>query len=219
MSLLIYNYSYVVLNIEQKFQYLYLLILIVLFIYLIHQIAIHYLEIEMKVLAFAATNSIKSINKELISYATTLLNKHEVEIIDINDYQMPIYSIDLEEAHGIPEAAADFVKKIADADVLLISYAEHNGSYTVAYKNLFDWASRKSQKVYQDKSIVMMSTSPGPGGATSVLQSAENSAHFFDGKVLATLSIPSFYENFDSVKCEISNPELNEQLKAVLAKI
>lgn len=44
----------------------------------------------MKVLAFAASNSRKSINEELINYAATLLGKHEVDIVNINDYEMPI---------------------------------------------------------------------------------------------------------------------------------
>jgi chromate reductase len=48
----------------------------------------------------------------------------------------------------------------------------------VAYKNLFDWASRKKREVYQDKPIIMLSTSPGAGGAKSVLSAATESAHF-----------------------------------------
>ena len=103
----------------------------------------------MKILAFAASNSRKSINKDLINYAATLLDKHEVDIIDINDYEMPTHSSDLEEAQGISDAASRFLKKIEDADAMLISYAEHNGNYTIAYKNLFDWASHENQKVYQ----------------------------------------------------------------------
>lgn len=173
----------------------------------------------MKILAFAASNSRKSINKQLINYATTLLSGHKVDIVDINDYQMPIYSSDLEEAHGIPDEASRFLKKIEDADALLISYAEHNGNYTVAFKNLFDWASRENQKVYQGKSIVMLSTSPGPGGAKSVLSLATGSAHFFNGEVKASLSIPSFYDNFDQETCELKNSELVSQLKTVLAAL
>ncbi|MDA8646455.1 NAD(P)H-dependent oxidoreductase [Porticoccaceae bacterium] len=173
----------------------------------------------MKILAFAASNSRKSINKSLINYAATLLENHEVEIIDINDYEMPMYSSDLEEAHGIPDAASRFLKKIQDADALLISYAEHNGNYTVAYKNLFDWASRENQKVYQGKSILMLSTSPGPGGARSVLTLATESAHFFNGKVRASLSIPSFYDNFDQEKYELNNTDLVSELKAALATL
>lgn len=172
----------------------------------------------MKILAFAASNSRKSINQALITYAGTLLSNHTVDLIDINDFEMPIYSVDLEEAHGIPEAANRFLKKIEEADGLLISYAEHNGNYTAAYKNLFDWASRKNREVYQGKPIIMLSTSPGPGGAKSVLGLASGSAHFFNGKVLASLSIPSFYDNFDLEKGELVNEDLADKLKDVLGK-
>lgn len=173
----------------------------------------------MKILALAASNSRQSINKDLITYAVSLLHQHEVEILDINDYDMPIYSSDLEEAHGIPSAALNFLKKIEAVDVLLISYAEHNGNYTVAYKNLFDWASRANREVYQGKSIVMLATSPGPGGANSVLALARESAHFFYGEVKASLSVPDFYDNFDQDKGELRNPDLISKLRSVLDTI
>ena len=171
----------------------------------------------MKILAFAASNSSTSINRELIGYAASLLGDHEVEVLDINDYEMPIYRSDLEQALGIPEAASRFLAKISDADALLISYAEHNGNYTVAYKNLFDWASRENQQVYQGKAIVMLSTSPGPGGASSVLALARDSAHYFSGQVKASLSVPDFYNNFDQARGELTNPELVGALKSALA--
>ena len=170
----------------------------------------------MKILAFAASNSRKSINKALIKHSAKLIENAQVEILDINDYQLPIYNIDLEEAHGIPEAANDFLSKIAEADALLISYAEHNGNYTVAYKNLFDWASRSNREVYQGKPIVMLSTSPGPSGANSVLSLARDSAHFFNGEVKASLAIPSFYEHFDLDKCELTNEDLLAKLRSTL---
>lgn len=170
----------------------------------------------MKVLVFAASNSRKSINKDLIRYASTLLANSDVDFIDINDFEMPIYNIDLEEAHGIPEAASRFLDKIAEADALVISYAEHNGGYTVAYKNLFDWASRKNREVYQGKPIVMLSTSPGASGATSVLSHAVESAHFFAGRVLASLSVPEFFKNFDQTKGALTNPYMVTRLKEVL---
>ena len=173
----------------------------------------------MKIIAFAASNSRKSINKELIAHAATLLHQHEVEILDINDYEMPIYSIDLEEAHGIPAAASKFLQKLSDADALLISYAEHNGNYTVAYKNIFDWASRENREVYQGKSIVMLSTSPGPGGAKSVLALARESAHFFNGHVKASLSIPDFYGNFDLNKQVFTNSTIASELAVTLSTI
>jgi len=176
----------------------------------------------MKVLAFAATNSRNSINKALVTHAAELLKETrqaQIEILDLNDFEMPIYSIDREQQDGIPEPAQAFFNKIGEADVVLISYAEHNGNVTAAYKNLFDWTSRIDQKVYQNKAALLMATSPGPGGAQSVLASASGSAPYFAMDVRATLSVPSFYDNFDSDAGVLTNNELVQQLAAALAKL
>ena len=173
----------------------------------------------MKLLAFAASNSSKSINKKLVTYACSLVKNAEIEILDLNDFEMPIYSADREEQDGIPKLAHAFYKKIGAADALLISYAEHNGSYTAAFKNLYDWTSRIDAKVFQGKPMVLLSTSPGPGGARSVLATAKTSAPFFGGEVLADLSVPRFYDNFDTDSGEISNPDIKQQLKAAIAKL
>jgi NAD(P)H-dependent FMN reductase len=171
----------------------------------------------MKILAFAASNSRKSINQQLVKYAAGLCTNDQVEVLDINDYEMPIYSSDREEAlPSLPEQAQLFFSKITQADALIISFAEHNGSYTAAYKNLFDWASRIDSKVFQNKAMLLLSTSPGPGGAASVLAAAKASAPYFAGDVKSTLSIPSFYENFDLETQLLKNSELQQQLKEAL---
>lgn len=172
----------------------------------------------MKVLAFAGSNSHQSINKALVSYATTLLEE-DVEILDINDYEMPVYSVDRESEEGIPKQAQQFYDKIGDADALVISFAEHNGFYTAAYKNLFDWTSRINQQVYQGKQAVLLATSPGPGGASNVLNTAEASAGYYGMDVKATLSVPGFYDNFDMENARISNTEIQSQLETALATL
>ena len=170
----------------------------------------------MKILAFAATSSSKSINKQLVRYAASqLASQHEdteIEILDINDYELPLFSEDREAELGQPELAKAFLAKIGSSDMVIISFAEHNGSYTVAYKNIFDWASRINPKVFQNKAMVLLATSPGPGGASSVLAAATASAPFFDGNVKASLSVPSFYDNFDSEQGLINNDDINEKL-------
>ncbi len=173
----------------------------------------------MKLLAFAATNSQQSINRALVTYAASQVNADEVETLDLNDFEMAIYSIDRENASGIPEQAQLFFEKIGQADAVLISFAEHNGTYTAAYKNIFDWASRINQKFYQQKPVIMLATSPGPGGAKNVLDTAVTSAPFFDAIVVSSLSIPSFYENFDLEKQTLINEELNSQLISLVTKL
>ena len=174
----------------------------------------------MKLLAFAASNSSKSINKQLATYAASQM-KHtdgvDVELLDINDFEIPLFSEDKEAQLGQPQQAKDFYAKLGQADAIIISFAEHNGSYTAAYKNLFDWTSRIDQKLFQNKPLLLLATSPGPGGAATVLAAATGSAPYFAGNVKASLSIPSFYDNFDMEKQQLSNTELQDKLHSALA--
>ncbi|MGY0216530.1 NADPH-dependent FMN reductase [Endozoicomonadaceae bacterium StTr2] len=178
----------------------------------------------MKVLAFAATTSSQSINKQLAAYAGQLLKSEidgraEIEMIDLNDFEMPIYSADREAESGIPEQAHAFRNKIGEADAVIISFAEHNGSYTAAYKNTFDWTSRIDMKVYQDKPVILLATSPGPGGAQSVLGSAVGSAPYFGMDVKGSLSVPAFYDNFDAAAQSLKDAELKDQLRSILTNL
>jgi len=170
----------------------------------------------MKILAFAASSSSKSINHQLVTYAANLLVDADTEVLNINDYELPLYSEDREAEIGRPELAKKFLRKIASSDALIISFAEHNGSYTVAYKNLFDWASRINPKVFQNKPMVLLATSPGPGGASSVLATATSSAPYFDGIVKAGISVPSFYDNYNNDTARITNHDINKQLLTAL---
>lgn len=173
----------------------------------------------MNVLVFGATNSTTSINQQLAKYAGSLIEGASVEVLDLNDFEMPIYSPQREEALGQPKLAQQFYQKIGEADAIIISFAEHNGSYTAAYKNLFDWTSRIDMKVFQNKPMVMLATSPGPGGANSVLSSAVNSAPFFAAQVKASLSVPSFFDNFDMEKQVLINPELDKALNEAVGQL
>lgn len=173
----------------------------------------------MKVLAFAASSSIESINKKLVIYATSLIPDAQAEILDLNDYEMPLFSVDREKVLGHPAHAVSFMSKIKNSDAVIISFAEHNGSYSAAYKNLFDWCSRISAKVYQGKPMVLLSASPGQGGAGSVLAAAVKSMQFFDGHVRAHLSVPKFKDNFDLEKGKLVNSELDQKLREALSKL
>ena len=183
----------------------------------------------MKLLAFAASNSSQSINRQLVDYALGLLEGGEIDgvdsaaleitTLDLNDYEMPIYSLDRQEAGGIPQKAHDFYNTIGAADALLISFAEHNGSYTVAFKNVFDWASRIDMRVYHDKPIVMLSTSPGGGGGGFVLRTAGHLASYFGNEVLASLAVPRFGENFDTEAGALTDPDLDAQLREALTTL
>ena len=173
----------------------------------------------MKVLAFAASSSKNSINKQLANYAAKQIKSAQVELLDINDYGIPLFSEDREKELGQPALAKAFYQKLGEADVIVISFAEHNGSYTAAYKNLFDWTSRIDMKLFQNKAVIMLATSPGPGGAATVLAAAQGSAPYFAADVKAAVSVPSFYDNFDLENGQLTNNELVQEIQNAIAQI
>ncbi len=178
----------------------------------------------MKILAFAATNSSKSINKALVTHAadvlaTELISDAEVEILDLNEFEAPIFGIDVENESGIPEAAKRLYEKIGGADVLLVSYAEHNGSYTAYWKSLFDWMSRIDRKVYHDKPMVVFATSPGGRGGASVLKTVVDAAEHFGGNIKGSMSVPSFNDVFDVETGKLTDETLSAELRTVLGSL
>ena len=162
------------------------------------------------IIAFAGSNSKKSINKQLASYAASLVDNAKTEVLDLNDYNLPQYSVDFEQENGFPENAKRFVEAIRNADGIIISLAEHNGAYTSVFKNLFDWMSRVEQKTFKNKPMLLMATSPGVRGGASVLAIAKDRFPRHDADIVGEFSLPSFFENFSEGK--ISNDGLNEQL-------
>ena len=178
----------------------------------------------MKVLVIPASNSRNGLNRQIIGYASRLIEEGlvpdaEVEFLDLNDYEMPIYSVERQEESGIPELAQRFFDQIGAADAVVVSFAEHNGSYSVAWKNVHDWASRIDMGIYQGKKVAMFATSPGGRGGMGVLGLAASTAPFFGADLVGSLSIPSFAENFASDQGQLSNPDLDAEFRSILTAL
>lgn len=171
----------------------------------------------MKIIAFAASSSSQSINKKLATFTANLMAKAEVEVLDLNDYELPLYSEDIERellaTSGPPIMATKFREKLAGADALIVSFAEHNGSYTAAFKNLFDWCTRQGRDVFANKPVLLLSTSKGGRGAITVLEQAVAALPRFSADIRASVSVPSFAENYDEKTGKIINPQINAKLK------
>ena len=170
----------------------------------------------MKIVAFAGSPSKKSINKKLAAYAAGLFENAQVEVLDLNDYEMPLFSVDKEAEIGQHPLAKVFLEKIAAADILVVSLAENNGNYSAAFKNTVDWCSRINPKIFQEKPMLLMATSPGARGGASVLEIAKNNFPRFTADIKAVFSLPSFNDNFDVENGRISNEELNNQLNEIV---
>ena len=171
----------------------------------------------MKIIAFGASTSNNSINKKLATYAASLFENATVEVLDLTDFEMPLFDVDLEMTIGEHKLAQAFLDKIKGADLLVVSMSEHNGNYSAAFKNIFDWCTRINGKVFQEKPMLLLATSPGARGGASVLEIAKNAFPRYGALVKATFSLPSFDENFDMQKGQISNTELDNDLKGIIS--
>ena len=66
--------------------------------------------------------------------------------------------------------------------------------------------------------MLLLATSPGPRGGSSVLEIAKNRFPYQGGKVVGSFSLPSFNDNFDA-EIGITNAELKNQLMEIIASI
>jgi len=176
-----------------------------------------------KIVAFAGSNSAQSINKRLVTHAADVLNASvpggvDTDILDLNDYEMPIYSPE-RQAAGFPPQAQAFFDKIGSADALIVSLAEYNGSYAAAFKNIFDWCSRIDMALFQQKPMLLMATSPGPGGGQHVHGAAMASFPFFGANVVASFQFGPFGEHFDIDAGRLTSDDKVAELQAAVSAL
>lgn len=165
-----------------------------------------------KILAFAGSNSSKSINHQLLQ---TLSSDFELdfELVSLRDFVAPLFSPDLLEAEGVPKSMQELQELMKSADGLVVSAAEHNGSMAAVLKNTFDWLSMLEQKFFLQKPTVFLSTSPGPRGAASSLGHLVDIMPYRGAEIVGHYSVPSFYDN---VKDGELNATIREEIVALI---
>lgn len=139
--------------------------------------------------------------------------------LDLRSFSLPIYSADEEESNGIPQDAQRFFELIREHDAIVVSLAEHNGSYAAAFKNLFDWATRIDQKIWGGKPMLLLATSPGGRGGATVLGAAKVTFPHLGADVRGSFSLPSFYDHFEAgsgIKDETLAASLRSAIESLL---
>tara|TARA_B100000929_G_C15420815_1_gene391293 strand:- start:90 stop:626 length:537 start_codon:yes stop_codon:yes gene_type:complete len=167
-----------------------------------------------KILAFAGSNSSTSINQKLLDHVIDRVQAHEIKEIKLTDYPLPIFSEDIEKNQGYPVNATILKNLIAESDALIIAVNEHNGGPSAFFKNTIDWLSRVNRNFLETKKILLISTSPGKGGAKRSLEYAKNIFGRFGGDVVESFSLPSFKDNFQDGK--LTNEVLDMGIEDVL---
>lgn len=157
-----------------------------------------------KILAFAGSNSPTSVNHQLLLNVTRRITEQEVELLQLKELEIPIYSIGLEK-QGIPQDVKFLYEKIQSFPALIISVNEYNGNVSGFFKNIIDWLSRVDRHFLQQKKLLLMSTSPGKRGGASALEYCKNQLPHMGAEIVESFSLPQFYENFDSEKAALVN--------------
>lgn len=165
-----------------------------------------------KIIGFAGSTSSKSINKQLVTAACNSLENVTIEILDLNDYEMPLFSVDREQKDGFPEKAHLLMSKFQNADGIICSMAEHNRTYTAAFKNIFDWCTRVDLNVFHNRPMLLMSTSPGGFGGGNVMEAAKAYFPKAGAIIVTTFSLPKFNDHFKEgtiIDTNLNNEFLN----------
>jgi len=159
-----------------------------------------------KIITIGGSTSKHSINKELAESVGRILKGVEVTNIDLNNYELPLFSVDLERDQGFSKDLQKLNKEIENTDGIVLSLAEHNGAYAAAFKNAFDWLSRIDGKVWRNKPMLLLSTSNGARGGQSVMDIALSRFPYNGGNIIGSMTFPSFNQNFEDG--QIINKEL-----------
>lgn len=168
-----------------------------------------------KILAFSGSNSSTSINQQLVKIASTYAVNAEVEVIDLRDYEALIFGLDLEK-EGVPSAMVELKEKMHSVDGFIVSSPEHNGSMPAFLKNSLDWVSRQGGKIFNDKPVVFLSTSPGPRGGASVLKHLVEIMPYRGAKVVGSHGVGSFESKLEGGELYGADKEAIQELVAKL---
>lgn len=172
----------------------------------------------MKTIAtLSGSNSSSSINTQLVNFAGSLIQKNKVDSIDLRNYELPIYSSDIENEEGLPSTLDSLIKKFDKVDAFMFSLPEHNGYMTAFFKNITDWLSRADGKFFKGKPVLLLASSPGAGGAKSGMEKTAHVFGYFNADIKGQYSLGSFYDNFDTQNNTIKDEEKLTELKALVA--
>jgi NAD(P)H-dependent FMN reductase len=158
------------------------------------------------VLAFAGSARKDSLNKRLVRVAAGVARDAgaQVTLLDLDDFEMPVYHGDHEAAGGLPPAAQRLREAFLAHDALLISSPENNASVPAALKNAIDWVSRphagqNGLVPYQGKVAALLAASPGALGGLRGLQHLRAILQTLGVLVITEqFALPRAHEAFDA---------------------
>ena len=158
-----------------------------------------------QLLVFSGSSRIESFNLKLAVRLALIAEQTdaEVSLVNLQDFDFPIYNGDLEDAKGLPSAAKRFKKLLREHTGLIITCPEYNGFMTPLLVNTIDWCTRSEDASvdlsgFADKTVLIASASPGPAGGSRANTHLKTMLSGIGSIVFPqTLTVPSAYDAFD----------------------
>lgn len=178
-----------------------------------------------KIIALAGSLKASSFNKQLVKVAAAGAEKTgaEVQVVDLADFAIPLYSEDLE-AEGTPAAVNDLKHLFAQSQGILLASPEYNGSMPGVLKNVLDWLSRPSKEAdigsaFQGKVAGIMATSPGSLGGLRGLSHVRDVLYNLGTVVNPNqIAVPSAFQAFDE-NGQLTDEEILARVEGLGAQI
>ena len=128
-----------------------------------------------RILAFSGSSRKESFNRKFLAVAVLAVRDAggDVTLIELKDYELPLYNGDLEDAQGLPANATKLIGLIQEHAGLLIASPEYNSMFTPLLKNTIDWCTRGDDNPFIGKAAAVISASPGALGAVRSLKLAQ----------------------------------------------
>lgn len=167
-----------------------------------------------KVLAFAGSNSPVSINQRLVEATAQLIDFAHVDLISLRDFSVHFYDVEREKQEGIPAKMIELNALLSQYEGFILATPEHNGIPPAFFLNTLDWLSRVNRNIFNDKPMLLMSTSTGFKGGEGALRILESVIPRFGANVIGAHPFPSFHHNL--IELDFVNQDELIKLKLVL---
>ena len=156
-----------------------------------------------------------SFNSQLIQAASQALQTAgaHTTVVDLAQYELPLYHQDLEATAGMPTAAVALKQVLGGADAWVMASPEYNGFPSPLLVNAYTWCSRGDDPgdmyaTFRGKTALVLGASPGAmGGLRAIVPHQHLLQNLGVHVVSHTVAIGAAYKAFDTDTGDLVDPK------------
>jgi NAD(P)H-dependent FMN reductase len=140
----------------------------------------------------------------------------KTEILDLKEYNFPLFEDTIKTLQNPTEQILDFVKRIKNADGIIIITPEYNGGFPASLKNVIDLLYDE----WQGKPISISTASAGIFGGSQALVSLQFVLWKIGAWVVTNMfPVPSVDKSFDKTGLALNKTETDKLAKIFIAEL